>query len=181
MDAPKERSNQAREGEREREREKRVKHTLLQQHHPREPIIQIPKIHTRHTPLVVQLPIHIERLVRANLHLPHPLTRHRALACTLVTPRTDTAQPTLIERRVELVRPRAAVAVAVTVVVAYEVVAAGLLAAADLEGLVDGGEEVFGEVGGELDEAVEMGGCVFGVESAEEVAVGLVRCCTVGG
>jgi len=38
--------------------------------------------------------------------------------------------------------------------------------------LVDGGEEVFGEVRGEGEEVVEIGGCVGGGEAAEEVAVG---------
>lgn len=61
-------------------------------------------------------------------------------------------------------------AVAVAVVVADQVVAARLLAAPDLERLVDGGEEVFGEVGREGAYAGEIGGRVFGVETAEEVA-----------
>lgn len=38
--------------------------------------------------------------------------------------------------------------------------------------MVDGGEEVFGEVRGEREEVVEIGGCVGGGEAAEEVAVG---------
>lgn len=38
--------------------------------------------------------------------------------------------------------------------------------------MVDGGEEVFGEVRGEGEEVVEVGGCVGGGEAAEEVAVG---------
>jgi len=37
--------------------------------------------------------------------------------------------------------------------------------------LIDGREEVFGQGGDEGDEGVEMRGCVFGVEAAEEVAV----------
>ncbi len=54
-------------------------------------------------------------------------------------------------------------AVAVAVVVADQVVPARLLASPDLERLVDGGEEVFGEVGREGAYAGEIGGRVFGV------------------
>lgn len=50
-----------------------------------------------------------------------------------------------------------------------------MLAALDGQGLVDGGEKVFGQVGGEGDEVVEVLGRVFGVEAAEEVAVGIIR------
>jgi len=62
------------------------------------------------------------------------------------------------------------VAVPVAVVVADQVVPARLLAAPDLEWLVNGGEEVFGELGGEGAYAGEIGGGVFGVQAAEEVA-----------
>lgn len=80
-----------------------------------------------------QFPINIKRLIRPHLHLPHPLAR----------------DDSIVQRRVKLPAPRAAMAVAVAVVVAEEVVAAGLLAAPGLERLVDGGEEVFGEGGDE--------------------------------
>lgn len=49
-----------------------------------------------------------------------------------------------------------------------------MLAALDGQGLVDGREKVFGQVGGEGDDGVEVVGCVFGVEAAEEVPGGLV-------
>jgi hypothetical protein len=130
---------------REKKKKKRKrKHTLLQQHNPRKPVVQIPKVHARYSALVVQLPVHIKRLVRAHLHLPYPLPRHGALARTFIPAGAHAAETAFIERRVELVGPRRAVAIAVAVVVAYEVVAAGLLAATDFEGLVDGREEVLG-------------------------------------
>jgi len=43
---------------------------------------------------------------------------------------------------------------------------------ADLEGLVDGGEEVFGQLWGEGADAAEVGGCGVRGQAAEEVAVG---------
>ncbi len=154
------------------QRNKTKKPTLLQQHHPRKPIVQIPQIHRARAPLIVQIPVHIKRLIRLDLHAAHPLAGHRALAGALVAPtRADTAGRRLVQRRVELVAPGRAVAVAVAVVVAEQVVAARLLAAADCEGLVDRREEVFGQVGGQGDYVGEVGRGVFGVEAAEEVAV----------
>jgi hypothetical protein len=50
----------------------------------------------------------------------------------------------LIKRRLELPAPRRAVTVAIAVIVAQEVVAAGFSAPAHGQGLVDGGEKVFG-------------------------------------
>ena len=49
----------------------------------------------------------------------------------------------IVDRRIELITPGAAVAVAIAVVVAEQVVAASLFAAADLERLVYGSEEFF--------------------------------------
>jgi hypothetical protein len=148
-----------------------VKLTLLQQHHPGKPIVQIPQIHRRHPALIIQIPIHIKRLIRLNLHLAHPLPGDGPLPSALVTaPRAHTADAGLVQRRVELVAPGRAVAVAVAVVVAQQVVAPRLLAAADGEGLVDGGQEVFGQVGRERDDVVEVLRGVFWVEAAEEVA-----------
>lgn len=111
-------------------------------------IIQIPKIHTAHPSLVVQLTVNIKRLIGSDLEFPHPLTRHRAI----------------FERWVEFIAPGGTVAVAVAVVVAEEVVAAGLCAAADFQRLIDGGEEVFGEVRDEDGDAVEV---LFGVARGE--------------
>ena len=58
---------------------------------------------------------------------------------------TDTlrAHLCIVDGRVEFVAPGAAVAVAIAVVVAEQVIAAGLFAAADFERLVYGGEEFF--------------------------------------
>jgi hypothetical protein len=69
-----------------------------------------------------------------------------------------------------LVRPWRAVAITVTVVVTEEVVTAGLLASADRQGLVDGREQVLGQVGGEGDDGVEVVCRLLGVETTEEVA-----------
>jgi hypothetical protein len=48
--------------------------TLLQENDSRKPIIQIPKVHTPYTPLIIELPVDIKRLVGCNLQLAHPLT-----------------------------------------------------------------------------------------------------------
>ena len=87
--------------------------TTVMNEHPR-------KIH-------IQFPINIKSLISPNLHPPHPLR----------------ADFRVLDRRVELVAPRAAVAVTVAVVVAQQVVAPRLLAPADFERLVYRGEELF--------------------------------------
>lgn len=146
-------------------------HTLLHQYHASEPVIQVPQIDTAHASLVVQLSVDIKRLVGLDLHLAHPLVRNGPLAGAVVASRADTANTALVQRRVKLVAPWGAVAVAVTVVIAEEVVAAGLPTPLDGEGLVDGGEEVFGQVRGEGDDGAEVLAGMFGVEAAEQVAV----------
>lgn len=128
----------------------RLKHTFLQQHNPRKPIIQVPEVHRAKPPLIIQLAIHIKRLIRSNLHLPHPVTRHRARSGPLI----NTTLTALLERRLKLPRPWRPVAVAIAVVVADQVVALSLAAPARAERLVDGGEEVLGQVGDEADERV---------------------------
>ncbi len=149
--------------------------TLLEQHHASKPIVQIPQVHRRHAPLIVQIPVHIKRLIRLDLHLPHPLPGHSPLPSALIRAASaHTAQAAgLVQRRVELVAPGRAVAVTVAVVVAQQVVSARLLAAADGEGLVDRRQQVLGQVGRERDDVVEVLGRVLGVEAAEEVAGGL--------
>lgn len=149
--------------------------TLLQQNNTRKPIIQIPEIHTTHAPLIIQLTIHIKRIIGLDLHLAHPLAGDSTLSRSLAAACANAARTALIQWRVELVGPWRAVRVAVAVVVAQEIVAACLLAALDGQGLVDGREKVFGQVGGEGDDGVEVVGCVFGVEAAEEVPGGLVK------
>jgi hypothetical protein len=151
-------------------RKGRKKCTFLQQHHAGKAIVEIPKIHTADPALVVQLPIHVEGFVRAHLHLPHSLARHGALTSALIAIGANTALGWVVERGLELPGPGRAVGVAVAVVVAEQVVTAGIAAAPDRQRLVDGGEEVFGEVGDELDERFEVGAGVFGIEAAEEVA-----------
>lgn len=102
-----------------------------------------------------QLPVDVKSLVGLELHLPHALAGHDALA--------------VLQRRLELVAPRTPPAVAIAIVVAAQEVALGLAAALHGERHVDGLEQVFGERGGELAEAVDVLGRVLGVEAAEEV------------
>jgi hypothetical protein len=145
--------------------------TLLQQHNAREPVVQVPQKHRRHAALVVQIPVDVKGLVGLDLHLAHALAGHGALPGALIAAAgPDAAGAGLVQRRVELVAPRRAVAVAVAVVVAQQVVAPRLLAAADRERLVDRREQVLGQVGRERDDVVEVLGRVFWVEPPEEVA-----------
>lgn len=93
-----------------------TKPTFLQEDNARKPIIQIPEVNAAHAALIVQLPIHIEGLVGRNLELPHPLAGNRAI----------------LQWRIKLIAPGRAVAVPVPVVIAEQVIAVGLRAAADL-------------------------------------------------
>lgn len=138
--------------------------TLLQKNNTRKPIIQVPEIHAPHPALIVQLAVHIKRLVCRDLELPHALAGNRPV----------------VQRRIEFIAPWRAIAVAVAVVVAEEVVAVGFGAAADLERLVDGGEEVFGKVGDERGDGLEVVLCVAGVEATEEVAIPVSGLSTAG-
>lgn len=96
-----------------------------------------------------QLPIHIKRLIRLNLHLPNAITRRDALA--------------LVYRRLKLVAPRTAPAVSIPIVVAAQKVALRFRALLHGEGYIDGFEEVFCEVGVEIDEVVDVVLDVLGV------------------
>lgn len=150
--------------------------TLLQQNNPCKPVVQIPQIHRRHAAFIVQVPVDIKRLVGFHLHFAHALARDGAFPGALITAACpDAAGAGLVQRRVELVAPRRAVTVAVAVVVAQQVVAPRLLAAADSQRLVDGREQVFGQIGGERDDVVEVLRRVFGVEPPQEVAGGFAR------
>lgn len=55
------------------------KQTFFQQHNPREPIIQIPKVDTTNSALIVKFAVDVKRLIGRNLQLPHPLARDRAI------------------------------------------------------------------------------------------------------
>lgn len=145
--------------------------TLLQQNYTGKPIIQIPEVNTADATFVVQLPVNIEGLVRLDLHLPDPLTRDRPFTRALISTGTGTAHAP-IHGRIKLVAPWASVAIPVAVVVAQEVLAPRVLAALDGQGLVDRGEEIFGQVRREGDDGVEVGSGLFGVEAAEEVPGG---------
>ena len=130
--------------------------TFLQKHHPRKPIIQVPEVDTAHSAFVIQFSIDINSLIHPDFHFPHLLARLRAIL-------------PFFQRGLELVAPRTPIAVPVAVVVTEQVIPSGPLASPDLERLVDGGEEVFGEVGSEGAYAGEIGGGVFRVQAAEEV------------
>ena len=145
------------------ERKKCVSLTLLQQHNTGEAIIQVPEVDAAHSALIIQLAVDVESLVGLDLHAAHTLAGQGTASIGAL------GGGALGQRRVELVGPRRAVAVAVAVVIAQEVVAAGLLAAADGEGLVDGREQVLGQVRGEREQVLEVGGGVLGVEAAEQV------------
>lgn len=149
--------------------------TFLDQHDAGESVIQVPQVHAAHAPLVVQLPIDVKGLVGLDLHLADSLIGDGAFTSTLAASRADTAHAALVQRRVELVAPWRAVAVAVAVVVAEEVVSAGLPAPLDGEGLVDGREEVFGQVRGQGDDGVEVLARVFRIQAAEEIAAGRIK------
>jgi len=75
----------------------------------------------------LQFPVDIKTLAHAHLHLPHPIA---GVLC-------------ILDWWIELVAPRTAVAVSVAVVVAEQIVAAGLFAAPYFERLVYGCEEFF--------------------------------------
>ena len=112
--------------------------TFLQQHTASEAIVNVPKVYTRDAALIVpalvsshsmfstwvhlQLSVHIERLIRLNLHLPDPLTGCHAI----------------FNRRLELVAPRTPPAITIAVVVAAEEVALGLRAFLGSERDIDG-------------------------------------------
>lgn len=149
--------------------------TLLQQHNTCKPVIQVPEIHAADAALVVQFAVHVKRLVGLDLHLAHALARNRPLSGPFAAARADAARAAaagLVERRVKLVGPRRAVAVAVAVVVAQQVVAARLLAALDRQRLVDRRQQVLGQVRRQLDDGAQVVGRVLGVEAAEQVPAG---------
>lgn len=117
----------------------RGRRTLLEQHHTSKPIIQIPKVDRRHAALVVQFAVDVKRLVGLDLHFADALPGHGTLTGPLVSAAAAHAAQAaaLVQRRVKLVAPWRAVAVAVAVVVAQQVVAPRLLAAPHRQRLVD--------------------------------------------
>ena len=153
-----------------------MERTLFEKDNAGKAIVQVPEVHAADAALVVQLAVHVKRLVGPNLHLAHALARNRPFARSLAPARADAARAArgLVQRRVELVGPRRAVAVAVAVVVAEEVVAARLPAALDRQRLVDRREQVLGQVRRERDDGVEVVGGVLGVEAPEQVPWGKV-------
>jgi hypothetical protein len=101
-----------------------------------------------------QLPVHIERLVGLDLHLPDPFT-----GCH-----------TIINRRLELIAPRTSPAVSVAVVVAAQEIALGLGALLGGERDIDGLEEVFLKRRVQADNSLNVLLDILGVEAPQEVA-----------
>lgn len=136
----------------------RIKPTLLQENDARKPIIQIPEVDTSNTTLVVEFPVNIEGFVRRNLQPSHSFTWYCAI----------------IERWVEFIAPGRSVAVAITIVITEEVIPLCLGAATDLERLVDGGQEVFGEIWNKGRNGLQILLCIAGVQPPEKVAAGSI-------
>jgi hypothetical protein len=107
-----------------------------------------------------QLPIHIKRLVRLDLHLPYAVARRDAL----------------LNRRLELIAPRTAPAIPIAVIIAAQKVALRLCAFLDRERDVDRLEQVFFERGVQGYDVVDVALDVLGVEAAQEVAGRVSRC-----
>ena len=103
-----------------------------------------------------QLPIHVKRRVGLDLQAAHALARQDDLA--------------ILNRRVELVAKGAAVAVAVAVVVAEQVLATGLAAPAHGQGLVHRRQQVLRQLWRDVDQAVQVRRRVLRVQAAEQVA-----------
>jgi hypothetical protein len=153
--------------------------TFLQQHDSRKPIIQIPKIDTTNPAFIIKLAINVKSLIGAYFHFSYLLTRHCRLASTfvisLIVYTAGAASFASAEGHLELAGPGRAVEVAIAVIVAEQIITAGLAAACNGERLVDGGEEVFLDRGHEGDDGVEVRGGVLGIKAAEEVALRCVR------
>ena len=145
--------------------------TFLQQHTASEAIVNVPKVYTRDAALIVpalvsshsmfstwvhlQLSVHIERLIRLNLHLPDPLTGCHAI----------------FNRRLELVAPRTPPAITIAVVVAAQEVALGLRALLGGEWNIDGFEQIFLQLRVQADYVVDVLLLdILGVEAPKEVA-----------
>jgi hypothetical protein len=107
-----------------------------------------------------QLPVHVESLVRLDLHLTDTITRRDAL----------------VDGGLELVAPRTPPAVAIAVVVAAQEVALGLGAFLDGKGNIDGFEQVLLESRVQRDNVVDIALDVLGVQPAQEIA----GCLSVG-
>jgi hypothetical protein len=107
-----------------------------------------------------QLPIHVESLVRLDLHLTDTIARRDAL----------------VDGGLELVAPRTPPAVAIAVVVAAQEVALGLGAFLDGKGNIDGFEQILLESRVQRDNVVDIALDVLGVQPAQEIA----GCLSVG-
>jgi hypothetical protein len=91
-------------------------HTFFEQHNTRKSVVKVPEVNAANTPLVVQLAVYIERLVRGYLHLPQLLARISRIR----------------QRGRVLVAPWRPVAVAVAVVVAEKILALSLRTPSEL-------------------------------------------------
>jgi hypothetical protein len=138
--------------------------TFLQQDDSSKSIIQVPEVHARDTTLVIQLSIHVKCLICSNFHLSHPLARNSPLASAfIVAILIYASRASSALRRLELAGPRRAVAVAVPIVVAEQVIASSLAAARNCQRLIYGREEIFRQRRDEGYKCIQMGGGVLGV------------------
>jgi hypothetical protein len=102
----------------------------------------------------LQLSIHIERLIRFDLHLPDPLARRH----------------TIFDRRLELVAPWTPPAITIAVVIAAQEVALGLRAFLGSERNIDGFEQIFFQLRVQADYVVDVLLDILGIEAPKEVA-----------
>jgi hypothetical protein len=133
-------------------------HTFLQQHNSCEAIVQIPEIRAPKTTLIVESSVHIECFICRNLKFSDSLTGHRAV----------------VNGRIEVIGPRGSIAVAISVVIAQQIVPPRFCAPSDIERLVDGGEEILGEIWHKSGDAVEVERSVSGRKSPQKIT-GMVQ------
>jgi hypothetical protein len=108
-----------------------------------------------------QLPVHVESLVRLDLHLTDTIARRHAL----------------VDGWLEFVAPRTPPAVAIAVVVAAQEVALGLGAFLDGKRDIDGFEQVLLERRVQRNNMVDIALDVLGVQSPQEIAGCLLVAC----
>lgn len=106
----------------------------------------------------LQLTIDIEGIVSSDFHLSDLLTGESSIG----------------QRWIKLVAPRGPVWISITVVITEEIVPSSLFATLNLKRLIDGRKELFGKVGNQIYQCVDIVGRVFRVKTAEEIAMVVV-------
>jgi hypothetical protein len=103
-----------------------------------------------------QLSVDIKSFIGLDFHLPDPLTGHNTL--------------TVLDRGLKLVAPGTPPAISVPVIIAAKKVSACFRAFFHRQRYIDGLEEVFGQIGVQGDEVVDVPLDILGVEAAEKIA-----------